>query len=139
MTDRYQSFTTSPIGQLFVKNLGLPSPVKLDRYHPGAPLVEGTVVVGGSGRLADVVTATLDTLGIASTGAAAEGEKYKGIVFDATGIATAEGLVALQKFFTPLLRSLQPSAHVVVLGTEPSLTDTVDERVAQRALEGVTR
>jgi 3-oxoacyl-[acyl-carrier protein] reductase len=139
MTDRYQSFSSSPIGQLFVKNLGLPNPVRLERYSAGGPLVEGTVVVGGSGRLVDVTTAALDSLGIASTAVAAEGEKYKGIVFDATGITTAEGLVALQQFFTPLLRSLKPCAHVVVLGTNPPQTESLEERVAQRALEGVTR
>ena len=144
MTDRYQSFTSSPIGQLFVKNLGLPNPVKLERYSAGAPLVDGTVVVGGSGRLVDVVTTTLDDLGIAGTTTAApssggHGEKYKGVVFDATGITDAQGLVALQQFLTPLLRSLEPCARVVVLGTNPSQADTLDERVAQRALEGVTR
>jgi 3-oxoacyl-[acyl-carrier protein] reductase len=139
MTDRYQSFSSSPIGQLFVKNLGLPDPVRLERYSAGGPLVEGTVVVGGSGRLVDVVPTTLDGLGIASTVVAAEGEKYKGIVFDATGITSAEGLVALQQFFTPLLRSLKPCAHVVVLGTNPSQTESLEERVAQRALEGITR
>src|SRR5687768_4771628 len=116
MNDRYQSFTSSPVGQLFVKNLGLPNPVKLDRYSPGAPLVDGTVVVGGTGRLVDVVTSSLDNLGIASTTSAAESEKYKGIVFDATGITSAEGLVAIQQFFTPLMRSLKPCSHVVVLG-----------------------
>jgi len=139
MTDRYQSFSSSPIGRLLVKNLGLPDPVKLERYSAGGPLVEGTVVVGGSGRLVEVVTATLDGLGIASTAVAAEGEKYKGIVFDATGITTAEGLVALQQFFTPLLRSLKPCAHVVVIGTNPAQTESLEERVAQRALEGITR
>lgn len=139
MNDRYQSFTSSPLGQLFVKNLGLPNPVKLDRYSAGGPLVEGTVVVGGSGRLVEVATTALDDLGIASTAVAGEGEKYKGIVFDATGIKTAEGLVALQQFFTPLLRSLKACAHVVVLGTNPTQTDDLEERVAQRALEGVTR
>jgi len=139
MNDRYQSFTSSPIGQLFVKNLGLPNPVKLDRYQPGAPLVDGTVMVGGSGRLVDVVTTSLDNLGIASSRSAAEAEKYRGIVFDATAITTAEGLIAVQQFFTPLMRSLKPCAHVVVLGTSPTQTDSLDERVAQRALEGFTR
>ena len=139
MNDRYQSFTSSPIGQLLVKNLGLPNPVKLDRYSAGCPLVEGTVVVGGSGRLVDVVTTALDDLGIASTTVAGEGERYKGIVLDATGVTTAEGLVAVQQFFTPLLRSLKACAHVVVLGTDPTKTAGLEEHVAQRALEGVTR
>jgi 3-oxoacyl-[acyl-carrier protein] reductase len=139
MNDRYQSFTASPIGKLFVKNLGLPSPVRLERYSPGAPLVDGTVVVGGSGRLVDVVTTSLDDLGIASTKAAGEGQKFKGVVFDATGITDAEGLVAVQQFLTPLLRSLTACARILVLGTNPTQTGSLEERVAQRALEGITR
>jgi len=139
MSDRYQSFSSSPIGQMFVKNLGLPAPEKLDRYTAGAPLVDGTVVLGGNGRLTDVLTTSLDNLGIASTRTVAEGEKYKGLVFDATGITSPEGLIALQEFFTPLLRSVKGCARVVVLGTNPTQTDSTDERIAQRALEGFTR
>jgi 3-oxoacyl-[acyl-carrier protein] reductase len=48
-------------------------------------------------------------------------------------------LVALQQFLTPLLRSLTRCARVVVIGTNPQQTGSVDERIAQRALEGVTR
>lgn len=137
MSDRYQSFTSSPIGQIFVKNLGLPSPTKLERYAEGAPLVDGTVVVGGTGRID--VTGVLDGLGVSSTRTAAEGEKYKGLVFDATGITSPDELIALQQFFTPLLRSLHSCARVVVIGTNPAQTESADERIAQRALEGFTR
>src|SRR5688500_6437517 len=49
MTDHYQSFVSSPIGKLFVKNLGLPNPTPLERWSEGAPVVDGTVVTGGSG------------------------------------------------------------------------------------------
>jgi 3-oxoacyl-[acyl-carrier protein] reductase len=139
MNDRYQSFSSSPIGQMFVKNLGLPSPEKLDRYTAGAPLVDGTVVLGGAGRLDAALTSTLDNLGIATTRTPAEGEKYKGLVFDATGITTPEALVALQAFFTPLMRSVAGCGRVVVIGTNPAQTDSIDERIAQRALEGFTR
>lgn len=138
MTDRYQAFTASPLGKLLVKNLGLPSPMPLDRWHEGAPLVDGTVVTGGTGRLADQVTASLDGLGIANTRSAVPGEKYKGLVFDATGLREPGDLVALQQFFTPLLRSLAPCARVVVLGTLPESLQG-SERIAQRALEGFTR
>lgn len=139
MSDRYQSFSSSPIGQMFVKNLGLPAPEKLERYTEGAPLVDGTVVVGGDGRLAATLTTTLDNLGIASTTSPSKEEKYKGLVFDATGLTSPEALVALQEFFTPLLRSLKSCARVVVIGTNPTQTDSVDERIAQRSLEGFTR
>ncbi|MGN6252780.1 MAG: 3-oxoacyl-ACP reductase [Marmoricola sp.] len=139
MSDRYQSFTASPIGKLLVKNLGLPAPVRLERWHEGAPLVDGTVVVGGTGRLRQPVEAALDGLGIAHAGAAIEGEKAKGLVFDATGLTSSAALVALQEFFSPLVRGLSSNGRVLVLGTVPDQTATAEERVAQRALEGFTR
>lgn len=138
MTDKYQGFVTSPLGKLLVKNLGLPNPVKLDRYRAGDPLVQGTVLVGGQGRLAESLTGLLDLLEVTTATAQADGEKYKGLVFDATGITSTEDLLALQEFFTPVLRSLTSCARVVVIGTPPELT-TGSERVAQRALEGFTR
>ena len=138
MSDRYQGFTTSPIGKLLVKNLGLPNPTKLERYVEGAPLVDGTVLVGGRGRLAESLPGLLDLLGIASTGAHEDGAKYKGLVFDATGLQNSADLVALRDFFTPVLRSVGSCARVVVLGTPPEQVKG-SERVAQRALEGFTR
>jgi len=138
MTDRYQFFTQTPVGRLVVKNLGLPSPVELDRWTEGAPLVDGNVLVGGAGRLDKGLTASLDGLGISSVREAAEGERYKGLVFDCTSLATTSDLVRLQEFFTPLMRSLETCARVVVLGTPPEQA-TGEERIAQRALEGFTR
>ncbi|GAA3651555.1 3-oxoacyl-ACP reductase [Nocardioides ginsengisoli] len=138
MSDKYQGFVSSPIGKILVKNLGLPNPVALDRYTDGDPLVSGTVLVGGTGRLAESLPGLLDLLGIASTTALEDGAKVKGIVFDASGLRDAADLVALRDFFTPVLRSLESCARVVVIGTPPELTKG-GERVAQRALEGFTR
>ncbi|NYJ01096.1 3-oxoacyl-[acyl-carrier protein] reductase [Nocardioides thalensis] len=138
MTDKYQGFVSTPIGKLLVKNLGLPNPTKLERYSAGDPLVQGTVLVGGRGRLADELPGLLDALGIASARTQSEGEKYKGLVFDATGLTSADQLVELQEFFTPVMRSLETCARVLVIGTPPELVKG-GERVAQRALEGFTR
>jgi 3-oxoacyl-[acyl-carrier protein] reductase len=138
MSDRYQGFVSTPIGQLIAKNLGLPRPTRLERYRAGAPLVDGTVLVGGAGRLVAGLPAVLDGLGIASTTAVADGATYKALVFDATGITAPDGLVALQEFFTPLMRRLDTCPRVVVVGTTPESV-TGSERVAQRALEGFTR
>ena len=138
MTDRYQDFVSSSIGQLLVKNLGLPNPVKLDRYVAGSPLVDGTVVVGGTGRLVEHLPEVLDTLGIETTQAPESGSRYRGLVFDATGLTDPTRLVALRDFFSPLMRSLDRCARLVVIGTPPERA-TGHERVAQRALEGFTR
>ena len=142
MSDKYQGFVNSPLGKVLVKNLGLPNPMPLERYADGAPLVDGTVLVGGRGRLAESLTGLLDQLGIASTDSAAtagdEAATYKGLVFDATGINDSSQLAELRDFFTPLLRRLDRCPRVVVLGTPPESVSG-SERVAQRALEGFTR
>ena len=139
MSDRYQFFTSTPIGKLVTKNLGLPAPTPLERWSEGAPLVDGTVVTGGAGRLGKDLVVALDNLGITNVGVAAEGERYKGLIFDATGLTSAEQLVELQHFFTPLMRSLSSCARVLVIGTVPDHTSSAGERIAQRALEGFTR
>jgi 3-oxoacyl-[acyl-carrier protein] reductase len=138
MSDRYQGFVQSSVGQLLVKNLGLPNPTPLQRYEAGAPLVDGTVVIGGTGRLAESLPGMLDLLGIATTQVPDAADKYRGLVFDATGLTDAGQLSALRDFFTPLMRSLRTCPRIVVLGTPPELVSG-SERVAQRALEGFTR
>ncbi|GAB7003885.1 3-oxoacyl-ACP reductase [Nocardioides sp. AN3] len=138
MSDKYVSFTQSPFGRLLVKSLGLPSPVALERYAAGDPLVEGTVLLGGRGRLAGALASQLSTRGIETTDAHGDGTRYKGLVFDATGLTAPEQLEALRAFFTPVLRSLEICPHVVVIGTPPEQV-TGEERIAQRALEGFTR
>jgi 3-oxoacyl-[acyl-carrier protein] reductase len=139
MSDRYQSLIHTPVGQLLAKNLGLPNPTRLERWTEGAPLVTGSVAVGGDGRLGKTLVTTLDELGIASVEAPSADQKYKGLVFDATGITSSDRLADLQEFFTPLLRSLETCPRIVVLGTPPESTNSAEERVAQRALEGFTR
>ncbi|WP_435769204.1 3-oxoacyl-ACP reductase [Nocardioides sp. SYSU DS0651] len=138
MSDKYQGFVSTPIGKVLVKNLGLPAPVRLERYEEGAPLVDGTVLLGGTGRLAESLPGLLDLVGVSTTTSAGEGQRFKGLVFDATSLKSPEDLVALRDFFTPQLRSLEQCPRVVVLGTPPEQVKG-SERVAQRALEGFTR
>ncbi|MGI8577743.1 MAG: 3-oxoacyl-ACP reductase [Nocardioidaceae bacterium] len=139
MADRYQALTRTTPGRLVAKRLGLPNPTPLERYVPDQPAVQGSVVVGGSGRLrepaADAITAAG---GHVLTSPDPPGQ-VKGLVFDATQMESSADLAALQAFFTPVLRSLRASSRVVVLGTPPEQSDTTAERIAQRALEGFTR
>ncbi|SFB99766.1 3-oxoacyl-[acyl-carrier protein] reductase [Nocardioides terrae] len=138
MSDKYLTFTKSAIGRLLVKNLGLPEPVALERYADGDPLVTGTVLLGGRGRLAESLAGILGTLGVETADGRTDGTRYKGLVFDATGLTSVDQLVELQEFFTPVMRSLETCPRVVVIGTPPSQVEG-PERIAQRALEGFTR
>ncbi len=138
MSDRYQDLVSTSLGRLLVKHLGLPDPVPLDRYVAGSPLVQGTVALGGAGRLVDHLPAVLDPLGIETTAVTEPGSRYRALVFDASGITRPADLVALRDFFGPLMRSLETCARLVVIGTPPELV-AGEERIAQRALEGFTR
>src|SRR3954451_1332813 len=138
MSDKYLSFTESPLGKFLVKNLGLPNPVDLERYVEGDPLVKGTVLLGGRGRLVESLPGMLGSLDIDTVDAPADGLRYKGLVFDATGLTSPERLHELREFFTPVLRRLEGCPRVVVIGTPPEQVEG-EERIAQRALEGFTR
>jgi 3-oxoacyl-[acyl-carrier protein] reductase len=141
MSDLYQGLAQSFVGQIVVKHLGLPDPPRLQRWSEGQPLVDGIVLLGGagSGRLVEPTEGTLGSLGVALEREPADGDRYRGLVFDASGITDVSGLAALQEFFTPVMRSLAANPRILVLGTPPESASTDSLRIAQRALEGFTR
>jgi len=65
MSDTYSQLVNNPVGGFVAKNLGLPRPVELDRYEPGAPLIDGRVLVGAApgGRCGEAVAAVLAEAG----------------------------------------------------------------------------
>ena len=159
MTDQYQAFTQSPIGKFVVKNLGLPSPVVLERFESAQPVVKGAVLVGAapssvlSGAIAQVLSnihadsyvgnnvalqqeAAKVGLNLRPFNAGDKESKFKAVVFDASGIQNSEQLNELYKFFNPIARQVATSGRVIVIGTTPETTKTVKQAIAQRALEG---
>jgi|GEM_PF-1985 len=159
MTDQYQAFTQSPIGKFVVKNLGLPSPVVLERFESAQPVVNGAVLVGAapssvlSGAIAQVLSnihadsyvgnnvalqqeAAKVGLNLRPFNAGDKESKFKAVVFDASGIQNSEQLNELYKFFNPIARQVATSGRVIVIGTTPETAKTVKQAIAQRALEG---
>ncbi|AHD21246.1 MULTISPECIES: 3-oxoacyl-ACP reductase [Rhodococcus] len=131
----YAQLISSAPGAFLAKQFGLPQPEKLRRYQPGEPPLPGPVLLGGNGRLVEPIRNLLSDY----TFAEPSDTKFGALVFDATGITDPAGLEQLFTFFQPTLRNLAPSGRVVVLGTTPEEAGSVDERIAQRALEGFTR
>ncbi len=41
MADRYTQLVNTPIGRVLTRQVGLPAPVALKRYSPGARLIDG--------------------------------------------------------------------------------------------------
>ncbi|NHB58596.1 3-oxoacyl-ACP reductase [Acinetobacter shaoyimingii] len=162
MTDQYQAFAKSPIGKFVIKNLGLPSPISLDRFESAAPVVQGAVLVGSaaksvfSGEIAQVLSnihanayagnntelqqaAAKAGLSLSAFNDGDKESKFKAVVFDASGIQDSEQLKALYAFFNPVARQIQTSGRVIVVGLTPESAPTVKQAIAQRALEGFVK
>jgi 3-oxoacyl-[acyl-carrier protein] reductase len=163
MADTYSQLVNNPVGGFVAKNLGLPRPVELDRYQAGAPLIDGRVLVGAApgGRCGEAVATVLaeagtavdsrlddevrEALGTASIDAgiwndeAPGAQRWKALVFDATGIPSSDRLRELWSFFSPTIRRLEPSGRLIVIGSPPGDCDEPAEATAQRALEGFVR
>ncbi len=164
MSDRYQQLVNTPIGKIVSKQIGLPSPVAIERYERGQPVVSGPVLLGAApgSRLAgaianvlaaidaDVHTPMQDEVRTAAADAhleakvwgadaAPEEQTFKALVFDASGIADSTQLHELWAFFHPTIRRVRKSGRVIVLGTPPEDCKRPRQATAQRALEGFVR
>ncbi|MDQ6605897.1 MAG: 3-oxoacyl-ACP reductase [Actinomycetota bacterium] len=164
MADRYQQLINTPIGRIVSKQVGLPSPVKLDRYEPGAPVIAGPVLLGAAAgnRLARSIVTVLDSVGaelhtvpvedlrsaaaeagldakVFTPGVAPADPTFKALLFDASGIASSDQLRQAWAFLHPSIRRVRRSGRVILLGTAPEDCSDPHEATAQRALEGLVR
>ena len=162
MSDQYQVFSKSLIGKFVIKNLGLPSPIELDRFESATPVLKGAVLIGAapnsifSAEIAQILSnihansyagnnAELQQaaaqVGL-TVNAFNEGDKeskFKAVIFDASGIQNSEQLHELYQFFNPIARQIQKSGRVIVVGLTPEAATTVKQAIAQRALEGFVK
>ncbi|MGZ4520722.1 MAG: 3-oxoacyl-ACP reductase, partial [Mycobacteriaceae bacterium] len=134
-SDRYSQLVATGPGSFLAGRLGLPRPERLRRYDPGQPALPGPVLLGGAGRLVEPLRELLGAEYELSTDA----DKYGALVFDASDITSIDELQQLHAFFHPVIRNVAPSGRVVVIGTPPEETSSVQESIAQHALEGFTR
>jgi 3-oxoacyl-[acyl-carrier protein] reductase len=164
MSDRYQQLINTPIGKIVSKQIGLPTPVKIERYERGRPVVTGPVLFGAApgARLARAIAGVLANIdaevhtrleddvraaaadagvqaGIWNPDAAPEDQRFKALVFDASGIADSTQLREAYAFFHPTIRRVLPSGRIIVLGTPPDDAGSPRQATAQRALEGFVR
>ncbi|HKN94460.1 MAG TPA: hypothetical protein VJU60_09020, partial [Thermoleophilaceae bacterium] len=120
MADRYQQLIETPPGRFVSKQFGLPQPVRLRRYEPGQPLLEGPALLGGDGALLGPVRDTLTAAREEAHEKFKEGQKYSALVFDASGISSTEELAQVYEFFHPTIREVKSNGRVLVLGRPPA-------------------
>jgi 3-oxoacyl-[acyl-carrier protein] reductase len=164
MADRYQQLINTPVGKLVSKQIGLPAPVRLERYEPGQPVISGAVLLGAASgstllgeaaKLLAAVGAEVSTphqpaarqaaadaglsAAIFNAEVAPGDERFKALVFDASGITDVSELEQAWAFFHPTIRRVRNSGRVIVLGRPPEGCEDPQAAVAQRALEGLVR
>ena len=164
MTDAYLNFANSTWGSKLAQGLGLPKPWVLDRHEPGQPVIQGSILVGGTAdsALLPSLANIFQSIGAQTvahrdmpqwiplanqtglmTGRWGQedqpGEKVKALVFDATGLTDSTQSTALYHFFHDAARSVLPCGRVVVLGRAPEHCSSARQATVQRALEGLTR
>jgi 3-oxoacyl-[acyl-carrier protein] reductase len=160
--DRYTSFANSSLGRSLLTSLGMPTPMVLERYNPEqTSLIDGAVLFGTTknGAVAQAAARVLNAggcelfvyanggadakaaLGKAQgwDGSAESTQKFKGLVFDASSIASTTELKALWQFFHPVMKKLAGCSRIVIIGRPPEQCADPKMATAQRALEGLTR
>ncbi|WP_339515713.1 3-oxoacyl-ACP reductase [Pseudomonas sp. RL_15y_Pfl2_60] len=150
MSDRYLSFANSATGRRVVSALGLPAPLRLERWTAGRTRpVDGAILLsngpmskvisGFANKLSDQIFANEEGTFDLPRWTAEHSPKLKALVFDASELTSFAQLGALREFFQPAFKGLGSCPHVVVIGRPPqSIKDPVAASV-QRSLEGFTR
>lgn len=164
MADKYADLVNTSLGRTLAKRLGLPAPVRLERHRSGAATIEGAVLLGAAPEPtlvhlvaeilaavhADTYTALQSELRDAAAAAGLDAkvfnpdaarseQRFKALVFDATGIHASEQLAHAYTFFHGAIRRIRRGGRIIVLATTPSTATNPREAVAQRALEGFVR
>ncbi|MDH4555258.1 3-oxoacyl-ACP reductase [Pseudomonas sp. BN417] len=151
MNDRYLAFANSNTGRRLVGALGLPAPVRLERWMAGrARPVDGALLIGGQGALAEAASGVLNKLTDQNFAdedgrfglprwTAEHGPRLKALIFDASGLTRFEQLIELRDFFQPAMKGLGKCPKVVVLACAPESIKDLEAASVQRSLEGFTR
>jgi 3-oxoacyl-[acyl-carrier protein] reductase len=167
MNDLYTNIAHSNFGQNLFKALNLPTPPKLKRSPDEVlPHARGRILIAGA-KNAKVLKhllnylakqkvslntplwddeqislfashntqAHIDTFGLSTS----SNHKFKGLIFDATGIKKIAELKAVYSFFHQALNHLKTGGHVIIIGLEVQKELGAEQYACLQALEGFTK
>jgi 3-oxoacyl-[acyl-carrier protein] reductase len=137
MSDTYLELANSALGKKLFSAMGLPEPVTLVREDPKQPHnLRGQVLVGASlGALfAEQIGSFLQSTSMHVSDALVAEKRH--LIYDASGIATAEHSTELYDFFHQQVKSLPACGRVIVIGLKPSATANPEQGAVQRGLHG---
>ena len=141
-TDLFSQVVNSGPGSFLAKQLGVPQPQELRRYRAGEPPLAGSLLIGGEGR--DRRTPARRAGRRLRTGPQ-QHRRPLGRHVRRAGLRRhrhhhPRGAQGAARVLHPgAAQPRPPAAASSSIGTTPEETGSVDERIAQRALEGFTR
>ena len=137
MSDTYLELANSALGKKLFSAMGLPEPVTLVREDPEQPhKLSGQVLIGASlGALfPDQIESFLQGTSISISDPLVTEKRH--LIYDASGIATAEQSSELYDFFHRQVKSLPACGRVIVIGLKPSAASNSEKGAVQRGLHG---
>ncbi len=140
MTDRYLELANANLTKALFDGLGLPTPVRLNREDRAYPhRLSGNILLGISqgARFSSEISSILSSTSVVM--ANADSEDKVSLVFDASGISSADESTQLYEFFNQNLKSLAQCGRVVVLGHRPESLSNTTHATLQRGLVGFVK
>lgn len=145
-TDRYLDLVNGGVTQKIAKQLGLPRPARLHRYRPDAPLVDGPVLVLGTGTDADTLARFLSGTSPEHKGwdldvrrHPGEGTRFAAVVLALTEVTHPQDLAEPLLALAPTLKTLAPHGRVVTV-SRPASPDLAPALAAARqGVDGALR
>lgn len=139
MTDNYTRFVSGGLGKDLARRLGLPQPAILRRHQPGAPLVEGPVLVQGSTQGADDLASALLGWDLDVRRHAVPREKLGAIILVLDGLAHPDELEKPVLTAAASLRDLAPNARVITVSRTTASASGPAEAAARQGVDGLLR
>ena len=139
MTDNYTRFVSGGLGKDLARKLGLPQPAILRRHQPGAPLVEGPVLVQGSTQGADDLASALLAWDLDVRRHAVPREKLGAIILVLDGLAHPDELEKPVLTAAASLRDLAPNARVITVSRTTASASGPAEAAARQGVDGLLR
>lgn len=139
MTDTYTQLVNRGLGKSVARKLGLPQPVELRRYQPGAPLVTGPVLVAGDGPGADDLATTMVGWGLDIRRHALPKEKLGAIIMVLEAVQHPGDLGKTVLPVAASLRDLATNGRVITVSRTPQSAATPAVAAARQGIDGMVR
>ncbi len=139
MTDKYTQLVSHGAGKTLARKLGLPQPVELRRYQPGAPLITGPILVSGDSAGSDDIATTLLGWGLDVRRNALPKEKLGAIILVLDAVQHPEDLGKPVLKAAASLRDLAPNARVVTMSRTSQSAPSPASAAARQGIDGLLR